>query len=71
MLSTTLNLWTLVGLLFGAGYVGACAAEYTAKHTHQDLSNIGFVSGASGGGLVVLLAVAAWWSGWLHIKSIW
>jgi hypothetical protein len=71
MLSTILNLLTLVGLLFGAGYVGGWVAEYNGKRARHDVSNIGFFSGASGGGFVVLLAVAAWWSGWLHIKSIW
>jgi hypothetical protein len=70
MLSTILNLLTLFGLLFGAGSVGAWVAEYTAKRTYPDVSNIGFLSGASGGGLVLLLAVLRWWSGLLDVH-IW
>jgi hypothetical protein len=70
MLSTILNLWTLIGLLFGAGFVGGFVAEYNAKRARHDVSNIGFFSGASGGGFILLIAVVWWWSGLLHIR-IW
>ena len=70
MLSTILNLCMLVGMLFGAGYVGAWVAEYNAKHTRHDVGNIGFFNGATGGGLVLLIALAGWWSGWVQVHGL-
>jgi hypothetical protein len=70
MLSTILNLWMLVGLLFGAGYVGAWVAEYNAKHKRHEVGNIGFFSGAAGGGLILVFALAGWWSGSLQVRGL-
>jgi len=77
MLTIILNLLTLLGLLFGAGYVGSWVTEYECKRKSQNgqvplfvVGNIGFFSGASGGGFVLLLAVLLWWNGLLYVH-IW
>jgi uncharacterized membrane protein YfcA len=80
-MSIALYLAGLFGLMVCAGYIGGLTARYKApsveKRTEPPWSayerailveNIGFLSGAAGGGFVLLLSFIVCWMGRLHIE---
>ncbi|SIO65282.1 hypothetical protein SAMN05443247_10510 [Bradyrhizobium erythrophlei] len=80
MFSSIVYLGALVGLVFGAGYAGARVARrkapraearisppWTAYERARELENVGFLSGAAGGALVLSFVLVLWWAGDIKI----
>ena len=80
MISTILSLGGIVGLVVGAGFMGGFIARCKAPSVEIRIKppwsaydrailveNIGFLSGAAGGGFILLLSLILWWLGRLHI----
>jgi hypothetical protein len=80
MPSSVLYLGALIGLLCRAGYAGAFVARqkaprleartsppWTAYERARELENVGFLSGAAGGGLILTFVLVYWWVGDIQI----
>jgi hypothetical protein len=81
VLSSILYLGMLLPLLVAAGFMGGFVARqkaprvearivppWTAYERAREVENVGFLSGVSGGGLILSFLLVWWWLGHIEIR---